>query len=91
MTTTSAAPGSSSTAAPAEVVRAFLLALEASDLDAALKLLDEDVRYINYVCKGTQDGLWGGPIRNHEPWTIYAAIPHAKKLSKTVAIKSAWF
>ena len=46
---------------------------------------------LNYVCKGTQDGLWGGPIRNHEPLTIYAAIPHAKKLSKTVAIKSAWF
>jgi len=35
------------TTAPAEVVRTFLLALQAGDLDSALELLAEDVRYIN--------------------------------------------
>jgi limonene-1,2-epoxide hydrolase len=47
MAITTAASAPTTTTAPAEVVRTFLLALQAGDLDSALDLLAEDVRYIN--------------------------------------------
>jgi limonene-1,2-epoxide hydrolase len=47
MSATGAASTFAATAQPAEVVRAFLLALEAGELDQALALLDEDVLYTN--------------------------------------------
>jgi hypothetical protein len=46
---------------------------------------------LNYFCLKSKDGLWGSPSRKHEPWTIYIAAGTATKLSKTVAIKTAWF
>jgi hypothetical protein len=46
---------------------------------------------LNYFCVRSKDGLWGSPSRKHEPWTIHIAPPSATKLSKTVAIKTAWF
>ena len=45
----------------------------------------------NYFCTGTEDALWGAPSRKSEPWSIYAAPNRAKKLSRRVAIKFAWF
>src|ERR1700758_5540304 len=47
MSATAVAPTFAATAKPADVVRAFLLALEAGELDAALGLLAEDVVYTN--------------------------------------------
>lgn len=47
MTTTAAAPVSSTTTEPARIVRAFLLALEAGELDGAFALLADDVVYTN--------------------------------------------
>jgi limonene-1,2-epoxide hydrolase len=47
MTSTAAAPTATSTTDPAEVVRAFLRALEAKKLDEALALLTEDAVWIN--------------------------------------------
>jgi limonene-1,2-epoxide hydrolase len=47
MATTSTASPSTTTTAPVDVVRSFLLALQAGDLDSALELLADDVRYIN--------------------------------------------
>jgi limonene-1,2-epoxide hydrolase len=47
MATPSTEPTPVTTTTPAEIVRAFLLALEAGELDAALELLAEDVLYIN--------------------------------------------
>jgi limonene-1,2-epoxide hydrolase len=47
MATTSTASFSTTPTAQAQVVRSFLLALQAGDLDAALELLADDVRYIN--------------------------------------------
>jgi limonene-1,2-epoxide hydrolase len=47
MATTSTASPSTTTTAPADVVRSVLLALQAGELDSALELLADDVRYIN--------------------------------------------
>jgi limonene-1,2-epoxide hydrolase len=47
MTSTASAPHSTETTDPAEVVRSFLLALEAGELDKALDKLAEDVVYVN--------------------------------------------
>ncbi len=46
---------------------------------------------LNYFCLDSKDGLWGSPSRKHEPWTIYIAPGTTKKLSKTAAVKTAWF
>lgn len=46
---------------------------------------------LNYICMKSKDGLWGSPSRKHEPWKIDIAPSTATKLSKTVAIKTAWF
>ena len=46
---------------------------------------------LSYFCKGTKNGLWGAPSRKSQPWTIFAALPQAKTLTKKVAIRSAWF
>jgi hypothetical protein len=50
-----------------------------------------DGKHQNYFSTGTQDSLWGAPSRTSEPWRIYAAPNAAKKLSRKVEIKSAWF
>ncbi len=47
MTSTAAAPQSTSAGDPAEIVRSFLLALQDGNLDDALALLAEDVVYTN--------------------------------------------
>jgi limonene-1,2-epoxide hydrolase len=47
ITATSDASKSRDTAEPAEIVRSFLLALEAGDLEQAMALLADDVLYIN--------------------------------------------
>lgn len=47
MTSTAAAPDPTATADPVEVVRSFLLELEAGELDEALDKLAEDVVYVN--------------------------------------------
>jgi hypothetical protein len=46
---------------------------------------------LNYICTGTPDGLWGSPIRSHEPWRILVAARDATSLKQTVAIRTAWF
>jgi hypothetical protein len=48
-------------------------------------------RRANYACTGTQDWLWGAPLRKSQPWKIYAARSSAKRLKRKVAIKAAWF
>jgi limonene-1,2-epoxide hydrolase len=47
VTSTAAAPDSTQAGDPAEVVRSFLLALQAGELDEALDKLADDVVYIN--------------------------------------------
>jgi limonene-1,2-epoxide hydrolase len=47
MTIATAASAPATTTAPAEIVRTFLVALQEGDLDSALELLAEDVRYVN--------------------------------------------
>jgi limonene-1,2-epoxide hydrolase len=47
MTAPTTVNGTSATVAPAEVVKSFLQALEANDLDAAMALLTEDAEWIN--------------------------------------------
>jgi hypothetical protein len=49
-----------------------------------------DGRRANYEC-GVTGLLWGAPSRKSEPWTIYSATLSAKKLTKKVRIKIAWF
>lgn len=46
---------------------------------------------LNYFCKGTSKSLWGSPQRGSEPWTIYVAGNHPKKLHTKTGIKAAWF
>ena len=50
-----------------------------------------DGRRANYACSRTKDWLWGAPTRSREPWRIYAASVTARKLSRTVGIRAAWF
>jgi hypothetical protein len=50
-----------------------------------------DGRRANYGCTRTKDWLWGAPMRRSEPWRIYAASGTARKLSRTIAIRAAWF
>jgi hypothetical protein len=50
-----------------------------------------DGRRANYACSRTNDWLWGAPMRRSEPWRIYAAPGSARKLSRTVGIRAAWF
>jgi uncharacterized low-complexity protein len=45
----------------------------------------------NYVCGKSKDWLWGNPIRSSQPWKIFTAHVNAKKLSRKVGIKAAWF
>jgi hypothetical protein len=45
----------------------------------------------NYFCTGTQDSLWGAPLRRSQPWKIYVAPTGAKRLRSEVAIQAAWF
>jgi limonene-1,2-epoxide hydrolase len=47
MTATASQQAAASTSAPEQVVKDFLLALEANDLDRALALLADDVEYTN--------------------------------------------
>jgi hypothetical protein len=48
-------------------------------------------RRANFFCGTHKDVLWGDPIRRTEPWTIFSAPANAKKLTRKVAIKTAWF
>jgi hypothetical protein len=48
-------------------------------------------RRANYFCGLHKDILWGDPIRRTEPWTIFSAPVDAKKLTRKVGIKTAWF
>jgi hypothetical protein len=45
----------------------------------------------NYYCEPSKIVLWGYPSRKSEPWTIYSALPTAKKLTSKAKIKVAWF
>jgi limonene-1,2-epoxide hydrolase len=61
MPTSSPAVETTKTADPIEVVRTFLLALQDGDLDAALPMLAEDVRWINVslpTVKGRSRVAW---------------------------------
>jgi hypothetical protein len=46
---------------------------------------------LNYICGTGKDSLWGVPSRKSEPWTIYIASDSAKKLTRKVGVKTAWF
>jgi hypothetical protein len=45
----------------------------------------------NYFCKGTSQSLWGSPQRGSEPWKIFVAGNHPKRLRAKTGIKTAWF
>lgn len=45
----------------------------------------------NYFCKGTSKSLWGSPQRGSEPWKIYVADNHPKRLHATTGVGAAWF
>lgn len=50
-----------------------------------------DRRRANYVCATSTNLLWGRPIRSTEPWTIFSAPFDAKRLTRKVALATAWF
>lgn len=45
----------------------------------------------NYFCTNSKDELWGTPSRKSQPWRIYSAPPTAKRLTRRVRIRIAWF
>jgi hypothetical protein len=60
------------------------------ELDTGATTVVHGVR-LNYFCTGTQEGLWGSPSRESQPWRIYAAPSSAKTLRRRVGISIAWF
>jgi len=50
-----------------------------------------DHRRANFFCGRNKNVLWGNPIRRTEPWTIFSAPLDAKRLTRKVAIRTAWF
>jgi hypothetical protein len=50
-----------------------------------------DRRRLNFFCGKRRNVLWGDPIRRTEPWMIFSAPADAKRLTRKVAIKTAWF
>ncbi|MEA2197413.1 MAG: hypothetical protein QOJ25_1464 [Solirubrobacteraceae bacterium] len=50
-----------------------------------------DHRRANYFCRKSKDILWGSPSRKSEPWTIFAAPLSARRLTRRVGVRVAWF
>jgi hypothetical protein len=45
----------------------------------------------NYFCRGMSKSLWGSPQQRWEPWKIYVAGNHPRRLRSTTRIRTAWF